>query len=483
MRLLKVIGLLIYFEFSQCDRRWDVFSTKTLYEWANDVQMPVRNKHNELNVDGTLCKAIHVNMVVRHGARNPTLKNMKYIKALHEKIVKAKDPTAFPELDNWKFRYDTDREGELVSKGITEQNDLGARTGARFHHLFDKNGKYVKFVSSRKSRTKDSARHFHGGLSEYMTNKIPSFDNEVNNATMRFYDGCYNYEHQVEDNVTQFEQFHKFSKTPQFINIAKSLKSKLKAPFSFTEDDVYQIYELCAYESYIFNDNMTWCKLLTDEDRILLEYGQDIEKYYKLSYGHPINSQMACPLVKDMFDTMDKAMNSSWDYENLGDMNNTDYLAAKFQFGHSETIVPLMTALGLYKDNTPLLATNFNTMSGRKFRTSNIDPYTSNLAFVIYACDNVMQTYATERGSREFVVKLFVNAKEVNIPSCGDLPCYYGVVKRKYNDYINKCNIKEICGIRPDDNVDSQGNIASTLSVYSITGQLLTILLFLLPFI
>jgi hypothetical protein len=95
----------------------------------------------------------------------------------------------------------------------------------------------------------------------------------------------------------------------------------------------------------------------------------------------------------------------------------------------------------------------------------------------------VKQTNAIERGKKEFLVKLFVNEKEVNIPSCDDFPCYYDVAKRKYNDYINKCNIKEICGIRPDDNVDSQGNTANIISAYSITGQLLTILLFMLPFI
>ena len=235
MWLICLVSILFWLDFSHCVNRWDVFGTKTIYEWAHDVKEPFSNEHNHVGVGSTLCKAIHVNMVVRHGARNPTLKNMKHIKALHEKIVKSKDPLVFQELNNWTFRYNSDREGELVSKGITEQNDLGARTGVRFSHLFEKNGKYIKFISSRKSRAKDSAKHFHGGLSDFMRNKIPSFNNEINNATMRFYDGCYNYEHQVEDNITQFEQFHKFSKTPQFINIAKSLKSKLKIPFSLTD--------------------------------------------------------------------------------------------------------------------------------------------------------------------------------------------------------------------------------------------------------
>lgn len=50
-----------------------------------------------------------------------------------------------------------------------------------------------------------------------------------------------------------------------------------------------------------------------------------LQKYYESSYGHPINSAMACPLVKDIFQTMDNAMNSSWNYDNLGNMTNTRY--------------------------------------------------------------------------------------------------------------------------------------------------------------
>lgn len=234
------MGKLLCFILCLCVRdgygvgRWDVFSTKTLYEWAHDVtDVLFANEYNHVGVGTTLCKAIHLNMVVRHGARNPTLKNMKKIKKMYEKIKNSKDPSKFPELANWKYRYDFETEGELVAKGINEQFDLGTRVMARFQHLFETNGKYIKFVSSRKSRAKDSAKYFQEGIHDYIKG-IPSVQTEINNATMRFYDDCYNYEHQVEDNVTHFKEFHDFSKTPQFLNISKSLKNKLGVTFSVT---------------------------------------------------------------------------------------------------------------------------------------------------------------------------------------------------------------------------------------------------------
>lgn len=146
------------------------------------------------------------------------------------------------------------------------------------------------------------------------------------------------------------------------------------------------------------------------------------------------------------------------------------YLAGKFQFGHSETVVPLMTALGLYKDNSPLLATNFESMSGRKFRTSNIAPYSSNIAFAVYACDdlNTLETGSFKPGSQTFVVKLFVNEKEVTIPACDGWLCYYDKVKEKFEDYISKCDIAKVCGSKPDNDDESTSNMANRMFSFSV---------------
>ena len=42
-----------------------------------------------------------------------------------------------------------------------------------------------------------------------------------------------------------------------------------------------------------------------------------LQTYYAESYTHPIIPRVTCPLVTDIFQTMDRAMNSTWDYENL----------------------------------------------------------------------------------------------------------------------------------------------------------------------
>lgn len=40
--------------------------------------------------------------------------------------------------------------------------------------------------------------------------------------------------------------------------------------------DVYVIYELCSYDKFILNIESFWCNLLSDEERSVLEYGEDI---------------------------------------------------------------------------------------------------------------------------------------------------------------------------------------------------------------
>lgn len=57
-----------------------------------------------------------------------------------------------------------------------------------------------------------------------------------------------------------------------------------------------------------------------------------------------------------------------------------------FYFGHSLNILSMVTRLGILKDNTPLLSTNFEQMKNRKWRTSFIDPFAANVISVFYRC-------------------------------------------------------------------------------------------------
>jgi len=106
-----------------------------------------------------------------------------------------------------------------------------------------------------------------------------------------------------------------------------------------------------------------------------------------------------------------------------------------------------MTALGLFKDSQPLLSSNMAAMTDRKFKTSDIAPYSSNVAFVLYACDEL--SHSVTDAERKFMLQLHVNEKIVNIPGCDALMCPYEQARKQYSDLIDKCDIEEVC--EPED--------------------------------
>lgn len=57
---------------------------------------------------------------------------------------------------------------------------------------------------------------------------------------------------------------------------------------------------------------------------------------------------------------------------------------AVFYFTHSGTILKFLTHLGLYKDSDSLRHDNYHKHIERLWKTSKIDSFASNIAFVLY---------------------------------------------------------------------------------------------------
>ena len=108
-----------------------------------------------------------------------------------------------------------------------------------------------------------------------------------------------------------------------------------------------------------------------------------------------------------------------------------------FRFGHAETLIPVMTLLGLYSNNVPLLHDNFHLHENRHFRTSKFMPFASNMAFVLYHCPS---------SDEEYKVQLLVKERPENFPTCGSSVCGFNELKKYYAKYLN-CNFTKICDI------------------------------------
>lgn len=100
----------------------------------------------------------------------------------------------------------------------------------------------------------------------------------------------------------------------------------------------------------------------------VLEYHEDLKYFYQNSYGSGINSRLTCSLVVDMLNHLESQTNPK----------------VSAYFTHSATMFSLLTALGAYKDNDGIRADNYQQMMQRKWRSSEVSPFASNLAVIKY---------------------------------------------------------------------------------------------------
>lgn len=154
-----------------------------------------------------------------------------------------------------------------------------------------------------------------------------------------------------------------FKKTLKEISIRLGYKYTLEAK------QVDSFWDMCRYDqAWYLQEDSPWCAAFTKEHVSVLEYLEDLNYYYKGGYGNELNSNIMCAAVQDML-------------RNLQSEQNPKVVG---YFAHASTIQLMLTALGYAKDGIKLTADNFHQMKNRKFKTSILSSFASNLAVVKY---------------------------------------------------------------------------------------------------
>lgn len=111
--------------------------------------------------------------------------------------------------------------------------------------------------------------------------------------------------------------------------------------------------------------------------------------------------------------------------------------AVTIQVGHAETLLPLLTLLGFFKDSDPLTSTNYASQAQRSFRTSLILPYAANLLLVLYDCG--------EDGLR---LQPLLNERPLAFPGMAgqqdSMPLYQDV-REHYKELLDGCDFETEC--------------------------------------
>lgn len=415
------------------------FGTKTRYEEVNPHLL-----RDKLSVNASVlrpppterCSPVHLTAVVRHGSRYPTVQNVRRIQKLSELVRReaGRSPAVsdvwLHELQSrWETWYTEDMDGQLVMKGREELRQLARRLSFLFPSLLsEENMRRISLRSSSKHRCVSSVEAFQEGLQQHWGHSEVQYSHQVDDELMRFFEHCRGYVEGVEKNRTALLEVEKFKHGQEMDGVRKRIAEKLGLPpHRLTSELAETAFFLCSYELSIKSVHSPWCFLFDEEDAKVLEYSCDLKQYWKRFHGHVISSLSSCPLFHHVFRTLDKAGRPRR-------ATDAPPEPASILVGHAETLLPLLSLLGLYRDQTPPTADNYHKQHGRSFRSSLIVPYAANLLFVLYDC---------QRGPR---LQLLINESPARFPGleAEDAPLYRDV-RATYRHLLDGCDFHREC--------------------------------------
>lgn len=227
-----------------------------------------------------------------------------------------------------------------------------------------------KFGYSDTQRTQASYKAFVEGLFGPGADGIIDTRPETNKSILlRPYESCPEFEVQSEKAKDKNSEHYKFQQSDVYKKAVEDISIRLGYKYTLNSKQVDAIWDMCRYDqAWYLQDESPWCAAFTPDHVSVLEYLEDLKYYYQAGYGSELNSKIMCAAVKDMV-------------KNLQEEANPKVVA---YFSHASAIQLFLTALGYGKDNEPLRADNYSQMKYRKFKSSVLSPFASNIAVVKY---------------------------------------------------------------------------------------------------
>lgn len=410
------------------DHHQKYLATKTPYRF-------ISNKNDSV-VYFEGCQPIKIWAVIRHGTRNPDEKYLSKMRlrlpALQTAIIsnhrQSKGALCDSELINltlWSPQIELGDQKHLVHEGEDEMLELAERFQNRFPGLLPDvySNSSFKFRFTATQRTKESQRYFTIGLfgrkeSRYVWSPDPLHKDPL----LRFYKLCSKWKKEVDKNPEAVKERRKFEESEEMKKVLNEVSSRLGFNNDLHLDDVELMYLTCAFESAWYPLSVSpWCSAFSESNLELLEYAEDLENYWVNGYGYKINYEQACPIIGDM----------------LQSLISEDDPKAIFYFTHSGTLLKVLAHLGLYKDENPLTHDKLN--SSRLWRVSKIDAFGTNLAFVLFRCEDGLKVLTLHQ------------ERPVQLPGCPDTEvlCPLDKLVNMYHDSLYDCRFSEMCQLDP----------------------------------
>ncbi|XP_061390658.1 multiple inositol polyphosphate phosphatase 1 [Musca vetustissima] len=429
------------------------FTSKTAYQIAKST-----NIEKQYLVPG--CTPQKIWIFHRHGTRLPsksTIQKAPRLEQLRDSIgTNYRKRDELPEnilcqedliaLKMWKWNASItpDMENYLTSQGYEDLRGTAKTYQKYFPEVLIKeyDSEHYLFRHTDTQRTTESFKAFTEGLfganSGAVAQDIPEKD-----VLLRPYDYCTSWS--AQNFKGDGSESAKFRNTALWNQTMADISARLGFKYTLEVSDIELMYDMCRYEqAWQVDRTSVWCAAFLPEHVTVLEYEDDLKYFYKSGYGYPANSRLNCHAVQDML-------------EKLSSKSAPNVIS---YFGHSTGVQTLLSALGIDKDEVPLLASNYDQQGNRKWATSKIDPFAANFVAVKYECD-------ADTENKEKVI-FFLNQDAVDLSWCKVGLCNWNEVLERYSHFVNVDCDAYYCGDGANAMSISLGALLMTAIVYLI---------------
>jgi len=411
------------------------------------------------------CRLFHMEYLARHGTRDPTSGKITAFTNIQDSIQNflqqgGQFNPGYEWMATWQNPYINGRAGLLSHTGREEHYNTSKRMLDEYVSIMNTtyNPNRFRFQETQVSRTGVSASSFAFGMNEGRgtlgaSKFAPPYiysNNKDNDRELRFFDVCPLYNEEVLDNTTAYEQSRLFDATLETNAIALSKRLGTYPLWKINFSQFMTMWEICRAEASLDDDYTEFCSIFSVDDVDDLAYREDLEFYYKRGYGHEINYQIGVDLMNDIFGNIENGFAESQAFveecrlrDPSGDcetkIKNIPYqLAGGFRFAHAETVTPIIAWMGFYETPSSIMRwdTPKEQRDQRAWKTGVLSPFSANLDFVVYACD--------EGG--EAMVKVLHNEAEMPLGFCGGaVYCSWETFSHHYEQLLS-LNFDTLCG-------------------------------------
>lgn len=405
-----------------------MYGTKTAYEFVHE-----KSRNPE---DIPHCHPIQFWMLSRHGTRFPdmqTIYTMQRLSDLRDQIINNREirhngRLCDEDLDNlkrWTLSVFPNQADSLTNQGYDDLKFMARRFKSQFPKLLNQtySQHLYEFRFTDTQRTKASAIAFAEGLfgSSAGVYLPPALKNDT---LIQAYKNCPKWKAEVDNNTRTVEEKRLFELSPHMQALLQNVSERLGFSYRLTFVQLDEMYNMCRFDkAWNVRQISPWCAVFSKEELQLMEYREDLEYYYHSGYGNDINVKLGCPTVKDLINRFSQM-------ENQNPYDRTQP-AGIFYFTHSTALQMTLAQLGIARDHDHLTHTNYNVLKNRKWRTSKISPFASNLAAVLFRCDD----------GENHRIMFYLGERLVPYDGCNVGLCRWSYIKDKFSNIARDCNL------------------------------------------